>query len=196
MRRAIVLVSLLATAAPARADDSAKLAAGEIIVEPVEHPGTLPGAKVRAVIEAPPEAVWRVIDDCGNYKENLVRLVESAEISRMGNEKRAIVQCKTVLDVPWPMNDLVAYTKAVHLAQDGVYSRKWKLEKGDFTVNEGSWTLTAFDAERKRTLVLYETHAVPTSSVPDFLVEGAQKRGLPDLMIKLRASVARVNAGK
>ncbi len=68
----------------ARGEDEVnrKLAAGEIIVSAQEVPGkSLQCAKMMGVIDAPPEIVWKVINDVNNFKNIMPRTLSSMAVA-------------------------------------------------------------------------------------------------------------------
>jgi ribosome-associated toxin RatA of RatAB toxin-antitoxin module len=195
MRHApLLVVLLLAAAAVARADDDrqAKLDHGEILVDAEEVPGSeVPRILMEGVIDAPPAVVWEIIQHCAEYRKILPRIAESEELSREGD----VVRCRTVVETPWPMKNLSSINRAVHTTGGGVWKREWKLESGDYLMNEGSWTLTPFDAAGGRTRVVYRVRTQPKSSVPHFVQGFAQKKALPDVLAAIRnASLAAAKA--
>ena len=204
MRKAIIIVALLVAIGagafyaltsggpPAvsgvKGDEATShLEKGEILldIEAVEGSDT-PRVNARAMVKAPPEKLWKIIDDCSRYKDTMVRIGESQELSREGDT----VTCRTTVDMPFPLSNLTATTRAVHTVEPGkLYKREWNLVEGDYKVNTGSWTLTPFEGDPNRTLVEYVLHADPTTSIPDAIKEAAQKKSIPDLIEKLRKDV-------
>jgi ribosome-associated toxin RatA of RatAB toxin-antitoxin module len=190
-----ITATLAATAAlalsltSARADDAtkARLATGEIIVQTKAIKGsTTPRLKAMAVVGAPPERIWKIVDQCADYPTTMVRIAAAEEVSRKGN----IVRCKVTVDMPFPLSDLTALTEAVHTVQPGkMYKREWKLVEGDYRSNRGSWTLVPFDDAGQQTLVVYEVHADPKVAIPDGIKKAAQKKSIPELLEKIRENV-------
>ena len=180
----VLLATLLAPTA-GHADD-ARLAKGEVLVTSREVAGCeLPEVTAQAVVDAPPDRVWRIIDDCNHYKRHMPRVSASRELERKGNT----VQCEVTVDMPFPLSDLTAVTQAEHVIGPPRWSRTWKLVRGDYDRNEGSWNLTAFDAAGTRTRVVYRLQVAPKTMVPNALVKKAQLNTLPDLMHRLREAV-------
>lgn len=166
----------------------ARLAAGEIIVSSKPVPGSEQHrSTVLAVIDAPPERVWRIISKCADYKRTMVRVSKSAELWKKGNVHR----CKVTIDLPFPLSDLTATTDAVHTVIPGKkWERKWTLVEGDYAKNNGSWTLAPFSDSGTRTLVIYKIHADPDVPIPDGIRRAAQRKTLPNLIKHLRKQVA------
>lgn len=184
----------LLCAAPlsALADETrARLDRGDVLVDTRPVPGSgAPHVTVRAVIDAPPAKVWPLIDRCGDYPRTMQRIKEAKELSREGGQ----VRCEVLLASPWPMKDLRSVNAAEHTIEPGRWRRAWKLESGDFKVNDGSWTLTPFDQQGQRTYVVYEVHSEPKSGVPGFLQEFAVRQALPGLIQHLRAQMKEAKA--
>jgi ribosome-associated toxin RatA of RatAB toxin-antitoxin module len=191
MKASSLLVTLitLGIAMPALAQSKkiARLDKGEIIVTTKEVEGfDIPKVRVEAVINAAPEKVWAIIEKCDNYEKTMIGLSYAEELSRRGTK----VMCKTVADLPWPLDDLTGVTLATHTVIPGKkWKRAWKLIKGDFKFNTGSWTLTPFNDDPNRTHIVYRAHVEPTTSVPDSVKTMAAKSTLPDLIRHLRSQV-------
>lgn len=184
----VIVLSILLMASGARADDErrALLNRKEILVETRDIEGaSLPEATVTAVLDAPPEKVWAIVEKCADYAKTMPRIKESRELSRDGDA----IRCAVKFGSPWPLKDLEAVTLATHEVKPGRWSRSWTLEAGDYDRNEGSWTLTPFDEEGTRTLAVYRIVSEPHISVPDSVKKMAIRRGLPDLIKTLRKQV-------
>jgi len=91
--------------------------------------------------------------------------------------------------MPFPYSDMTATTRVVHRVAGGRWSRRWTLIHGDYTVNSGSWLLRPFRGDANRTLVVYRAHAAPRAWVPGWIRERAQKKTLPEMILKLRRLV-------
>jgi len=171
------------------ADDDvlARLDKGEVVVSSEEVKGSgIPRAIAEGVIEAPPEKVWSLIDDCANYSKTMVRIAASKLIERDGGT----VVCEVTANLPFPLPNLTSRTMATHTVEPGVkYERAWTLIKGDYHQNSGRWLLTPFKGDPKRTRARYELHIDPKIHVPDAFIASGQKKTLPDLFEKLRSQV-------
>lgn len=147
-----------------------------------------PEVIVKAVIDAPPEKVWKIVADCSRYKQTMNRVASSKQISVKGDE----VVCEVEIDMPFPFSNLNGRTKAVHTITPKRLERRWSLVKGDYKYNNGSWVLEPFDASGQRTLATYRIHAEPNTSVPDWLREKAQKKSLPEMIERVRKEVKKL----
>lgn len=171
-----VALPLVASAADSEHD---RLARGDLIISQKAVRGSdMPEAMVKAVIDAPGAKLWKVIDLCDNYKNFMPRTKESKELSRKGE----IIHCRVTIDMPFPISDLTATTRAVHTVRKGLWKRAWKLAEGEYKINTGSWTLSPFDGSAKRTLVVYRVHAEPNIPVPIWIMKKAARSTLPDLI--------------
>ncbi|MBK7858709.1 MAG: SRPBCC family protein [Archangiaceae bacterium] len=162
----------------------ARLEAGEVVIttEPVAG-SELPRAIAEGVIDAPPEKVWAMIEDCGTYPKNMPRIKTVTVLERDAGTQ----VCRTTADAPFPIGDLTSETRAVMTVEPGVrWERKWSFLKGDYTANSGSWVLTPYQGDGKRTDARYQIHVEPKLHVPNALVTSAQKSGLKDLFARLR----------
>lgn len=189
MRTILGLALVMLFSAPAAARDEAFLRAldrGEIAVytrevKDCDHPELV----LKAVINAPPQRVWRIVRDCGNYQRTIPRVKASELISRKGTK----VACRVTVDVPFPYSDKTSITDAVHTTGPPLWSRVWKLRSGDYRRNEGAWLLRYFRGDRNRTYVVYRVLAVTKAWVPGWIKNMAQKRSLPKMIKRIRRLV-------
>jgi ribosome-associated toxin RatA of RatAB toxin-antitoxin module len=177
-------LALALTPGDALAKDWTKaLDKGEILVYTTKVKGFDDEAVVvKAVIEAPPEKVWKLVSNCGDYKRTMQRIVKAKMLPKRNGQ----VMCKVTVDMPFPYSDLTALTAAVHIVGPPKWSRQWRLVKGDYDHNVGGWTLTRWRGNAKRTHVLYRVHAKPKAWIPGWIRRAAQKRTLPKLIKHLR----------
>ena len=179
------LLSLVLLSAPPVGDElEARVGKGEILLSTEKVLGSdMPKVKVRAVIDAPPEKVWAVIDDCGGYSRHLPGLKASSELSRSGHH----VICRSTAAMPFPFKDLTVDTVATQTVVPGIrWTRNWTMVKGDYEVNDGSWVLTPFQRDRNRTLAVYELHVSPKIGVPRAMVAEGEQNALKDIVLRLR----------
>ena len=195
MRRLAKAGALIAALAAAEAsaaepalspDDLRRVEAREIVVTTEPVPGhKLPRTRMVGLIQAPPEKVWAIIQDCNRYAQTMPRTLESHELERNGDR----VHCKAKVDMPFPLGDLVSDTEAVHTIEPGVrYERRWTLRGGDFDANEGSWTLEPRDGGAA-TLVRYQSLFVPKVSIPAWIQKWATTVTMPGMLEGLRKQV-------
>lgn len=191
LRLCCAAAMLLLLPATGLAQSKAALSKGEIFVYSQEVKGSeTPQVVVKAVVDAPPQKVWRIIEDCAKYKDRMPRIAESKLVKKVSKN---VFICQTTVDLPFPLSNLTATTRSVHkIKKDKRYRRSWSLIKGDYKVNSGSWTLTPFDKAGTRTMVVYRAQAEPTTSVPDWVREKAQKSSLPDMMERVREEVRKL----
>lgn len=164
-----------------------RIARGEVVVTTEAVPGAAtPKLLVKAVIEAPPEKVWKVIDDSSSYSAFMPRVKESRELSRVGHE----VKTRLTVEMPFPLKNLTATTRGDHQVSEGEsYVRRWDLAEGDYKRNSGSWTLTPFRGDAQRTLVAYVLHVEPKMRIPKKIASAVQERAMPALIDAVRQRV-------
>ena len=186
---ALVFCLLVPSAAGARDDGEKKderytrMEKGEVIVKAMKVKGSLT-KKVRsvAIVQAPPAALWKLIERCDDYETTMLHIAKAEELSRKGGN----VRCRVTVDMPFPLEDITATTDIVHTVIPGKkWHRQWKLVSGDYKFNSGSWTLTPY-AGGRHTLVVYDVHAEPKVAVPEMIQRMAQKKSVPALFEHLR----------
>jgi ribosome-associated toxin RatA of RatAB toxin-antitoxin module len=165
--------------------EMARLARSEILIGTEKVPGsTTPMLVVRAMIDSPPEAVWKHIDQSSRYAEFMPRVKEARELSRDGDR----IRTRMTVEMPFPLKNLTATTQARHIVDPGVrYVREWTLEEGDYNVNAGRWIFEPFAGDATRTLAEYRVHVVPKIPVPKALKTAAQEKAMPKMIAALRA---------
>lgn len=176
----VAVVSACFFAGAAAADDI------KVVVEPVKDSET-PVNVATAVIDAPPEAVWKIVSHCADYPTTMVKIAAAEEQKREGDENSSFITvCKVTADLPFPLPDLTSVSRAVHTVEPGVkYVRAWKLVSGDYDINEGSWTVLAID-DGKRSKVTYRLRAKPKMMLPESMLAGFTKDTLPAVMKNLQ----------
>ncbi len=184
MRRLLVVFCLFpVTAATADDDLKARLEKGEVEITTRAIAGSsLPEVTAQAIIETPPERLWAIVQDCGNYQKTMQRVVRSKEISQQGQK----VVCEVEIGLPFPLSNLVGVTESTHTIGPPKWQRAWHLLRGDYEVNDGSWTLTRYEDDPKRTLAIYRVHAIPKSAVPDAILRKGQRTAIPNMFNHLR----------
>ena len=165
-----------------------RLAKGKIFVNAKRVRGfEQPMGVLRAVIEAPPEVVWPLVGDCARYKKTMVSVLESTK-KMLGKGK---MHCRVKIDMPFPYSDIASTTLSIvkEDREKGRYSRSWKMVKTkptDYKVNFGSWKVSRFLDDPKRTLVVYRAMGVPKAWVPDWVLEMTRDKSLPKMIRKVR----------
>ena len=172
---AVVCAALLGVAHPAFAESDNV----DVTVTPKAVAGTaIPQWIVRATILAPPAAVWKVVDDCANYKKSMPRIIASKELSRTATR----VVCQTTVGMPFPLSNLQSDSEATIALAPGRWHREFRHLTGDFVKNDGSWTLTPTGPDGQHTQVIYVLHSIPANHVPDALVRRGQQAAMAELM--------------
>jgi len=184
-RRALLGASILATSLFA-----AEAPAGDVSVDvrSVAVKGSdTPKIVATGVIAQPPEKVWKVISDCSKYKARMPHVAKARLVKHEGNK----FTCEVTISMPFPLSDLTAVTEAVHEESDKGMSRRWKLVRGDYKVNSGSWEIKPHDGGKKSKIV-YTVHAEPNTSLPGWIREAAQKKAIPDLFERVASEAAKL----
>jgi hypothetical protein len=188
--RQILIVLVLGLFAAAHAGDAElsaeerqRLEAGEILTWTAPVAGrSVPSTKAVGVVDAPPAAVWPIIDECARYEDTMPSTLDSEELERQGDH----VRCRGVGDLPFPFSDLPTETDAIHTVEPGkLYRREWKQRSGDFNANEGRWTLVPW-GDGSKTLATYEAMTEPKMAMPDFILRWATESVLPEMIATLR----------
>lgn len=185
-RAAAASLLALGVAAPgaARGDDAPK-----VDIKTFAVPGSdTPKIVMTATLDVPPKKVWAIVGDCSKYKGRLPRVKAAKLLKQEGNK----FTCEVTIEMPFPLSDLTAVTEATHEESDKLMARRWKLIRGDYKTNEGSWEIKPADAEGKTSFVTYTVHAEPNTAVPAAIREAAQKKSLPDLMARVRTEAAKL----
>ena len=176
------VVALLAVGAHAETLDE-RLARGDIVVTTEKVAGSeAPLAIVRGVLDAPIDAVWDVVLDCASYKINMPHIADSIASKVEGDRTKGSRQCKVTAAMPFPISNLTSLTRAEHHIDGTTYVRTWAFLEGDYVINEGSWTLTPYGADGKKTLAVYRLHTQPKIALPGFVVTAVQENALPDML--------------
>lgn len=143
---------------------------------------TVPTVTAEAIVAAPAERLWAIIDRCADYKDTMVSILASRELWRKGNKR----SCDITADLPFPLPNLRGTTEAINTIEPGKrWRRTWHLTEGDYVTNNGSWTLTPVDAQR--THVVYTLAAKPHITIPAFATRIGQRQVIPALFAKIEA---------
>ncbi len=187
MMTCVVLMACMALSYEATSQSMSKLEGGAIDVRFTDVAGSdTPRTHIKAVLNAPPSTVWKIVGDCANYENTFNRVASSRLIKQKGSTHI----CEIIIDMPFPFSNLTAVTTAEHQEGPKEWSRRWKLVRGDYVVNSGSWVLKPHGDGM--TYVEYTLHAEPTTAIPDWVRIKAQKSSFPDMFERLRREVAAV----
>jgi len=180
---------VMGVAVPGAAAGDELPAKGQVEVKTFPVDGSsAPRIQVRAVMDLPPRKIWQIVSDCATYKDHLPRVAASRLVSREGNK----FTCEVTIAMPFPLSNLTGVTEAVHEESEKGMTRRWKLLRGDYKVNEGSWEVRPIDKSGTSSLVIYNIHAEPNTAVPDWIRESAQKKALPEMIERVRAEAGKL----
>lgn len=186
--KALLCTTLCATALTTLPGTTASADDLHVNVTTVEVKGSdTPKVVAKATIPLPPEKIWKVVSDCAHYKERMPHIAASTLLKQDGNR----FTCKVTIAMPFPLSNLTAETEAVHTESAEGMSRRWKLIRGDYKVNEGSWEIKPADGGQK-SIVTYSVHAEPNNSVPAWLREAAQKKAIPEMFERVKSEAAKM----
>lgn len=175
------------------ADDTldARLDKGEVVVD-FETVAGVPQPAIRtvAVLEASPERVFALVDNCAGYAGLLPRVASSTESARDGGTSL----CAWTVDLPFPLKDLSTHVAVTSERAPQVFTREFKQTRGDFLRNEGTWRLTPFRGEPNRTRLEYRLLVAIDTIVPSGFVRSGQMGGMNDLVANLRARLEKLRA--
>lgn len=161
-----------------------RLAAGEVVVQTRRVEGfTIPALHVEAVIDAVPERIWAIVDDCNGYRNSMPHVIDSAEVERNG----ARTLCKWTVDMPFPFSNVDTVIETRSQLTPGRWQREFHQIRGDFVRNEGSWLLVPFGEDGKKTHIVYKLHAVMGTIIPDSMVKRGQINAMHEMIRKMRA---------
>lgn len=154
----------------------------------------IPELTARAVVDAPPEKVWALVSDCGNYKETMPNIMDSKLVSSTPGSSEGdgeIRVCQIVTDLPFPLPDLMSKTRVVHTIEPGKrWQRAWTLLEGDYEKNEGMWRVEPFGGDGSRSLVTYVLSARPKIFLPAGMIASVSEGKIPEMMKNVRARTA------
>jgi len=170
----------------------AAAAAGDIETRTEPATGGAPTYVAEGIVDAPPAEVWKLVSKCADYVKNMPSIAASRELSREGDERAVFsAVCEVTADVPFPFSDLTSVSRATMTvdAASGSYTRAWKLLRGDYAVNDGSWQLVPVDGGAK-TKVTYRIHVKPNLPLPESLIARSQETTLPQVIQYLRDRTA------
>ena len=196
--RAIVVCALavlvLAPGASARPDkeEMAKLEKGEILVRDASVKGPDGVQRLRgqavALIDAPPEAVWRVITDHPHFPEFMPGVVHCEIVEDTGTARLVAYGVK----VKWMS---ISYHLRLRYDHD-TFHVEYALDPSfphDVSDAQGTWDLRPLD-DGKRTRVVYSVYLDSGRFVPRFIERYLSKRQLPEILENVRSRA--ISGGK
>jgi ribosome-associated toxin RatA of RatAB toxin-antitoxin module len=184
--RAALFGVLVASATLLGPEASADDAAVDVRMVAVKGNDT-PKMVAKAVINEPPAKVWKVVSECAKYKDRMPRIAASQLLKQEGNKHT----CRVTIAMPFPFSNLTAETEAVHEESAEGMSRRWKLLRGDYKFNQGSWEVKPIDGGKK-SLVTYTVHAEPNTALPQWIREAAQKKAVPELFQRVKEEAGKI----
>ncbi len=164
--------------------DQARLERGEVVITPLQPTGGEGiAALARALVEAPPAAVWPVVRDCQHFSAFMPR----TKVSRRSDDQGDEFTCFVEIEMPFPLSNLKSTTRStVAPLPGGGHVRRWTLVSGDYERNGGSWAVKPWGASGQRSLLEYRVDVKPKMAMPDAIAQRAQSSSLPKLFEAIR----------
>lgn len=199
MRVALIALLLIAGAAVAEPvvipsiseQETKKLNAGEILIrEFTPTGGKGVGSLAIGVIDATSDEVYGIVTNCTLFWQFMPRVKKSW----VKEDPTAGTICHVELTMPFPLPDL--WSDSTHeLREDpkGHYYRGWKMVRGTYHRNDGSWTVVPW-GDGTKCLVVYSVDSDPKMAVPDALIRIGQTTSLPDVITRIRQRVVTLRA--
>jgi ribosome-associated toxin RatA of RatAB toxin-antitoxin module len=171
--------------------ETAKLAAGEILVRDAAPTGGKGVASYAfGVVDAPPDEVFAIISNCKLFFQFMPRVKKSWVKTEPGVGEL----CHVELTMPFPLPDLWSdCTNEVREEPKGHYLRAWKMVRGTYHRNDGSWTIVPF-GDGTKSIVVYTVDTDPKMAVPTGLIRLGQNTSLPEVITRIRQRVTTLRA--
>jgi ribosome-associated toxin RatA of RatAB toxin-antitoxin module len=188
----VLAAALLSLTGQARAatytrEQRARLDRGEVVTRYWKLPGGKVGTGWAAgVIDATPEEVFAVVGAVERYPEFFERMSAAKIIRRHGPLTYDFFYR---IDMPWPLSDHWCISRNVHQLdrKRRRYRRSWRMLKGTFEHNRGSWTVSPWG--KGRALLHYTVVLRPKVAAPDFVLHYVSRVALPRSVKAIRARV-------
>lgn len=160
--------------------------------------------KAEGLIDAPPEAVWKVVRDYDGYTKNMPYTVESRVLSRSEGDKLMLVYNRLETPLVSSRDYIIAckdesawkegqgYLKVTWTAADKEADAQVP-EKKDVVrvrINDGYWLLEPRD-EGKKTFATYYLYTSPGGSIPTFAINAANGLAVPKVFDSIRKTIAK-----
>jgi len=186
MKSAALILAFACAGAPAAdfelsAEESQRVARGEIVIRPSLEPDQRSGT-VRAamLVDAPPRVVYEAMTRCADALKYVPHLRSCRARPQPGDPTARLVEHE--IDFGW-YSPRVRYEFRAELVADR--SITFRQVSGDFKVNEGLWEFEP-DATGERTLLRYRVHIDPPGFVPSWLARRTFRKELPRMLADLK----------
>lgn len=169
---------------------------GIVVMARTPEGGSVSEVKATALVDAPPQDVWRVIRDYNHYTKTMPYTEESRVLSSEQDGKIIVFHCvvnaplvdkrdfiiRIVDESDWKdgkgflKSSWTAATEGVPPERKGVVRVK---------LNTGYWLLEPRE-EGKKTFATYYLYTDPGGSVPKWIADRANKTSVPDVLRAVR----------
>jgi len=160
---------------------------GEVITRYWKHKsGDVGSGWAAGIISASPEAVFAVVAAVEKYPAFYERMAAARITKRRGPGDYDFYYR---IDMPWPLSDHWCFTRNTHEVdrKKRRYRRRWKMIKGTFHHNRGSWTVRPWGDGKA--ILHYEVTLKPMVSAPDFVLHHVSRVALPRSVTAIRKRV-------
>ncbi|MFL5356644.1 START domain-containing protein [Archangium sp.] len=169
---------------------------GIIVQARTPEGGSVSEVKATALVDAPPQDVWRVIRDYNNYTKTMPYTEESRVLASEQDGKVIVFHCL----VNAPLVDKRDFI--IRIVDDSDWKEGKGFLKTSWTVttqgappekegvvrvklNNGYWLLEPRE-EGKKTFVTYYLYTDPGGSLPKWIADRANKTSVPDVLRAVR----------
>jgi uncharacterized protein YndB with AHSA1/START domain len=162
-----------------------RLAAGEVVVQAPPIDPSRPRGRVHAAvrIQAPPEAIWRVMTDCRQARAFVPGLKRCRRVDAAPDGRWEDIEQEVRYSWLLPSVDYVFRAQ-----YEWPHRIDFRRVSGDLREQEGAWLLTA-TPDGSGTVVEYEVYLDPGFWIPQLLVTRSLRTDLPAALSGLRERV-------
>ncbi len=162
-----------------------QLEEGEILIS-VETDGGQTQGVVVALVEAPRDTVWAIIEDFAGQEDWIPDMYDAEVLSQSAGE----LTVRACMRVPFPLTDR-RYTLRIrtdHRDVGGVATdvSTWEYVEGNMDANAGYWLVQDWGTDDDRALVVYAFEAASGIRGPDGIEERVTRRTMPGIIEGLR----------
>lgn len=165
-----------------------RLVAGELLTTPTTGANGAPGVIVEALLNCPPEAVWKVLTDY----ERLPDVLMGLRTARVVTTTPEYDDVHFGVKLPFPVGALAWTNRLRRVAQGRLYAISWEYVGGGLKENAGRLTLAPHGPAGMQTYARYQVQVQTRSRLPRSAQGLATRWLLPKVFKGLRRAVERV----